>query len=248
MKADGVSGLLAALLFLSLPVHASQTSLSESDLETWDTATLAQRLLPANVATQALSHELQDKPLILASDTATYGAIRFFLRPSPAAKGICRRDTHYVSLKQLAHGDTLYQPESPGSLAQPQLAISDDCGEVPDSAFGWLRSAHDEQDAVAMLQELVVIQDQARRHGRLVLQVECKPLLPHDNPCQAGTLQVVRNLRLDRIFAIESDRESNTWRLSIMPAGPGAPYFDTRLVPDGDTWRMQLTWQAPAPF
>ena len=193
---------------MTSPLLASEAMLSKSDLETGDTATLAQRILPASVAAQVLSHELQDKPLILASDTPAYGAIRFFLRPSLAGEGVCRRDTRYVNLKKATSTQDLYQFEHLVRPAQIRLAINDDCNNVPDAAFGWLRSDHDEKDAVAMLQELAAIQNQARPHGRLPSQVECKSLLPHGDPCQAGTLEVVRNLRLDRIFAIESEQEA----------------------------------------
>jgi len=256
VKADGlfpgVTMILAALVVQPLPLLASQAGLSKSDLEIGDTLALARHLLPANMAAQVASHELQDKPPILAGDTPVHKAIRFFLRPSTAAKGICRRDTYYVSLEQPSPDNGLYRSQGPAAASRTQLAISGDCAKAPDSAFGWLRSARDEEGAVAALQKLVSIQDQTRRHDRLPLQVECRSLISRSDPCEAGMLEVVRNLRIDRIFAIESDSNSAgtppIWRFSVMPMGPGQAYFDTRLIPNGDGWRMQLTWDAPAPF
>lgn len=238
------------LLLLPFTLSAGEARLAARDLETGHAAGLALALLPPEVAGQIVSHQLHDKPRILSGDAPAYGAVRFFLRPSPAAAGICRRDTYYVSLRNEAPGS--YRPESPVTGPNAQLAVGDDCDHVPDAAFGWVQSVRHEEDAIDLLQDLMAIQRRARDAGTLPIRAACRSELPHEDPCEPGVLEVVRALPLDRIHLIEPDRDSTdtlpAWRLSIMPTGPGQPFFETRLVRRDDGWDMRLTWKAPPPF
>lgn len=243
---------LALAMVLALPLSAGSVQLALGELEDAPTATLAPEVLHSDLLPEVASHRLEARPRSLASDATAYGAIRFFMRPSGATAGICRRDTWYVPLQQRVHrtGSVYNVGDAQGPTVQ--LAIADDCAAVPDNAFGWYQSHRPVEDAVEVLAKMMVIQQQVRQGMAPPFGVECLSSLPDTDPCGAGALQVLRTLPLDRLLSIDFDngRASGDrgWKMIVAPEGPGRPFFQITL-PRGDpaTGVLRLTWMAPSP-
>lgn len=246
---------LAMALATAFPWAASGMQPPGPDeLKNASTAELARRVLGSDLAPAAVSHRLEDRHLVLASDTPGYGAIRFFMRPATAAEGICRRDTWYVPVQRMA--DDADSPYRTGDAhgPTPQLAIAADCTAAPDTAFGWYSSNRPIEQAIAVLAYLMAIQQQAREGAELPFSVTCRSTLPmhSDNPCQPDALQVLRTLPLDHLLSITFDRGvasgSQGWILSVGPDGPGHAFFQIRLPENvAAAGTLDLVWMLPFP-
>lgn len=246
---------LAVALATAFPLAANgMQPLAPGELKNASTTELAQRVLDSDLAPSAVSHRLEDRHLVLASDTPGYGAIRLFMRPATAADGIRQRDTWYVPLQRMVdRADSPYRTgEAQGPT--PQLAIAADCTAAADAAFGWYSSNRPIEQAIAVLAYLMAIQQQAREGAELPFSVTCRSTLPvpSDDPCQPGALQVLRTLPLDHLLSITFDRGvasgNQGWILSVGPNGPSHAFFQIRL-PENVTaaGTLDLVWMLPFP-
>ncbi|MFT3669262.1 MAG: hypothetical protein QM795_11950 [Pseudoxanthomonas sp.] len=240
------------MLGIALPTAASDARLTSGELARAPTVELADRVLGRDLAAEAVTHLLEDRPRILDSDRHAHGAIRFFMRPVEVAQGVCRRDTWYVPLKPTPHfdGDGYLAGDAMGPT--PQLAIADDCASAPDLAFGWYPSRRPIGDAVDVLTRVRAFQQRLRQGEALPFEVECSSTLPGTDPCEPGAAEVLRSLPLDRLLSVEFDRAiaSGTlgWTLSIGPDGRGRPFFRLMLPERGQEMRvLRLIWMAPLP-
>ena len=252
MRMTGRWRCLSLALVLACPLAAAGAQVSVHTLESAPTVELARTLLGSDVVPSVASHRLENRPIILASDVPTYGAVRFFMQPVKATQDICRRDTWFIPLKRSATHES--GPYASDARVGPtvQLAVTDDCATAPDAAFGWYQSRRPVEDAIEALTYLVAIQRQARQGNALPFEVDCRSTLPGVDPCKEGALQVLRTLPLDRLLSIDFDRGiangTAGWILSIGPDGPGHAFFRLRLPerpPAKGT--LHLTWMPPLP-
>jgi hypothetical protein len=198
------------------------------------TAELAGRFLPPPVASRIVAHEIGEP-----GSPPVYGAT-FYTAPAPHPDGTCRRERYYV-------------PVSPaGNVSQPvstwQVALARDCRLRAGGFFVNLQPAHRFEDALAALHRFREVRAAARAGAPLPFTLTCRSFRPPGTCSQEARL-VLAGLPLDRIHIVEPGAGGG-WRVSVMPKGPGQPYWDVRLVdgPDGRVGQVTLSWDIPAPF
>lgn len=158
------------------------------------TTELAARVLPPDIASRVVSHEMRD-----SWGGGSYG-IRFFMPPEQVTKTVCRRRSFYASSSNfnVRRGDEPVRYALPGV----QIALSDDCAKVPADGFAFVQPETLEDGAVKTLQWIADMQQRARREGKLPMVVRCKSEQAA-NPCAAGSLAVFAGLPLDKTYIID---------------------------------------------
>lgn len=206
------------------------------------TVQLAHLLLPQVPASRFVSHQIgklgpHGEPLM---------AIDFFHRPVPMGADLCRRDVTVASFQP----DGVWEPgrDSPVNFTRTsskvQMAIAPGCRLKPGGYFGWVQPEGVDGLAPAALRRLAGLQAVAKAGGRLP-QVNCESDLD-PTACARTPQALIGSLMLDRIFIIQPDRSG--WAFSVMPTGPGQPYWRVTIPPEGIDEPIAMRWGLPAPF
>lgn len=224
-------------------LSASATELTRASALRMTTGQLARLLLPGQPESRFASHEVGR----LGVHGEPLGVINFFHRPVPIGADLCRRDVT----------SALFQPagawepgrDSPVRFTRAshrvQMAVAPACRFKAGGYFGWVQPEGVDELAPQALRRLAALQAVARGGGQLP-KVDCASEI--DPPaCARPPQELIASLTLDRIYIIQADRSG--WSFSVKPAGPGQPFWDVRIPPEGIADEpIVLRWGMPAPF
>ncbi|HEY0012879.1 MAG TPA: hypothetical protein VGB79_08515 [Allosphingosinicella sp.] len=239
--------IFAAFAGLCLSTAAAAESLraplTEEAVQSLSTRQLAARLFGADVARQVQSHQVQG-----AGGMRPPGApptIQFYARATPAGARLCKRRTYFVSFER---SGAALRPLPAGEGAQ--IAVAPGCRLAPSASFASVQPRAALQDAGEALLRLAAARDAARRGAVSRREVAICRSVAGADACAAGADAVLAALPVERAHIVApADTPAGTWRIAVMPRGPGQPYWDVLLrEPPGERIVIEMTWRVPAPF
>lgn len=208
----------AALLMLGNDLP----QLPMADLESADTATLAARLLPPEMAGEAVSHEVLGPHLSMGPPQG----VRFFGRPHALGAHLCGRALFRVVLTWASNEADepvvdLLQVAAPPE-AHDQIAFGERCED------GALRYAEVEAatsaQAAALLQSLASAQAAAKTGRGPPMPVRCQSDLAM-TACDPDPAAVLARLPLEAVVSVTGAEGTGAWRVVIADGPEGAPVW-----------------------
>jgi hypothetical protein len=213
------------------------------------TAQLARTLLDGGAAAPMVGHELRGS----AFPEGPLGGVAFFPPARPSGSELCRRDTLLVSLAPVegesAGTSRRDAPVRKQSVRQtPQIALAPGCRLRRGGHFAWVQNSSWEE-AAAALQRLAALQREARKGGGAGVALRCSSELDAGR-CAGGAQAVLAQLPLHRMFIVQPRDEAKraAWTFTVMPAGPGQPFWAVELADGGAGGAdLHMRWELPAP-
>lgn len=222
--------------------------LTRASASQMSTAELAQRLLPADQASEMASHEIGEP--FFAGGPMT--AVRFFSHAKLLGEDLCWRDRLYVSVSPVGtrtpekmHLDVPVEYES--TTEWTELAAAPQCRLKQGGRFAQAVPRDSFNRAVEGLRLLLKLQHESK--SRLPeAAISCRQVKPiQGDACAPNARQVFAELPLGRVSIIES--KNSGWEFSIMPESSGEFIWNVELTTEGvRPTNIAIIWKRPAPF
>jgi len=195
-----------------------------ADLEAADTAALAARLLPPEMAGEPVSHEVLGPHLSMGPPQG----VRFFGRPHAVGAHLCGRVLFRVALTWASNEDEepvvdLLQVAAPPE-AHDQIAFGARCEDGAALRYAEVQGATTTQ-AAALLQSLTAAQATAKAGRTPPMPVRCQSDLAM-TACDPDPAAVLARLPLAEMVSVEGpERAGGPWRVMIVDGPDGAPVW-----------------------
>lgn len=238
---------LAQLAGHAMADSAHATRIEVDDLRRLDTRALAIRLLPPELASHAVSHDVLEYSAF-RSQPARIQGIGFRL-PARHTDGVCAQLEAFVGLDPV-EGDNTLQAKPPSR--RTYMALGAQCEAIAPERYAQLQMRLDPRAAAEALRWLARLRRSAVM-GEPLPEVSCASEVPEMDACSPGVAAILAGLPLERIHTIGPTRPEEGLELSVMPNGPGPgpghAFWNVRLLSDPATrYRLQLQWMIPPPF
>ncbi len=213
---------------------AAQPGGPQEALRALGTAELARRLLPNEIAGRVVDHR------VIESGFPGGAAVEFYGPPSPHPDGTCRRERHFVPVSAAR------KPSAPASAVQ--VALAPRCRLPAGALFANIQPHQEVEGALAALLRLKDAQALAASERPLPFDLNCSSAQAPGR-CASGAGAVLAALPLDRVHIAQPHPDAG-WDISVMPSGPGQPYWRVRMFDAAASApaRIALSWELPGPF
>ena len=226
---------LSSLFVLFASAGATSTPEVPEPWRSETTAQLAAKLLPPEVAREAVSHRVA--PPIFAGQPPF--SVVFYTAAKPLSDGFCQRRTYYVASPA----------ETPNVLRGDQIRIGG-CPAGPDPLLASVQPGTSTEKAKQSLTWLQWAQGVARGRRPLPFELECtSPLKP--DPCAEGARATLARLPLQGTFIVGKMPvyQGGAWQFAITPTRPPSTYWDVQVKTDASQkTHVRMTWDVPPPF
>jgi hypothetical protein len=214
--------------------------LTEAAARSLSTAELAARFIGAAPARAVESHDFEAHP---TQPPGTLPVLRFYTQASAAGDGLCSRRAVFVYFEP---GRPTLEVQARGEGVQ--IALAPGCRPRAGGRFAWVQPPAAEAAAGEALLRLAAARNAARGGAGPRAVTICRPVAD-PAACAAGADAVLAALPLEAAYIVEpADTPAATWRIAVMPRGPGKAYWDVLLrEPDGGLV-VDMVWRLPSPF
>lgn len=211
--------LLAALL-----LGNDAPTLSLDALKQGDTAALAARLLPPEMAGQAFAHEILPPYLSLGPPAG----IRFFGHARASGDHLCARTVFLVPLRWASNADGEPIPDvleaAAPATARDQIALGDSCAAEAGLRYADIR-AMSAGEAATLLHGLIALQAALKAGRAPSVPVRCRSDLAM-GACDPDAARVFAGLPLDAMASLDRpETGERPWRVIIADGPEGAPVW-----------------------